>query len=282
MLGGSLNRRLSESHEILSIYHEKVGNCGEFNSLKIDLRNSEKLIDVIKDFLPNVVIHAAAVSNPAKAEKLDRKTVYDVNVNATKTLAEVCNGINARLFYASTDLVYAGYRGTMLPEDFKLVPISLYAETKLMGEIKIKETFANYVILRVSLLFGIGKRFAENHFNTMYEKLKNGEQVNLFVDQFRTPTSFDEAARMISELVEKDISGEIVNLGGPEKVSRYELGEILCEEAGLDKNLLVKKRLDEIPNIYKVADVSMNTEKLRAFGIKQTPLREMIKACLKI
>ena len=282
MLGGSLNRRLSERHEILSLYHEKVGNCGEFNSLKIDLRNSEKLIDVVKDFLPDVVVHAAAVSNPAKADKLDAKTVYDANVNATKTLAEICDKINAKLFYASTDLVYAGYRGTMAPEDFKLVPISLYAETKLMGEIKIQETFANYVILRVSLLFGIGKRFAENHFNAMYEKLKNGEPVNLFVDQFRTPASFDEAARMISELVEKDISGEIVNLGGPEKVSRYELGEILCEEAGLDKSPLVKKRMDEVPGIYKVADVSMDTEKLRSFGIRQKSLREMIKQELNL
>jgi len=282
MLGGSLNLRLSEKHEILSLYHEKVGNCGEFNSLKIDLRNSEKLIDVVKEYSPDVVVHTAAVSNPAKADALDRKTVYDVNVNATKTLAEVCNEINAKLFYTSTDLVYAGYRGTMLPEDFKLVPISFYAETKLMGEIKIQETFENYVILRTSLLFGIGKRFAGNHFNAMYERLKKGEPVNLFVDQFRTPTSFDEAARIIAELVEKNITGEIVNFGGPEKVSRYELGEILCEEAGLDKNLLVKKRMEEIPNIYKVADVSMNTEKLRSFGIKQTPLREMIKAGLKI
>ena len=48
--------------------------------------------------------------------------------------------------------------------------------------------------------------------------------------------------RMIGELLEKSIDGEVLNFGGKERFSRYELGEILCEEAGFDKNLLVKKQ----------------------------------------
>jgi dTDP-4-dehydrorhamnose reductase len=37
--------------------------------------------------------------------------------------------VYATLIYTSTDVVYAGYRGSMLKEDAKLIPISLYAET---------------------------------------------------------------------------------------------------------------------------------------------------------
>ncbi|MCK7523235.1 MAG: sugar nucleotide-binding protein [Ignavibacteriales bacterium] len=53
-------------------------------------------------------------------------------------MAELCEKFNSKLIYTSTDLVYAGYRGSMLKEDAKLIPVSLYAETKLMGEIKIQ------------------------------------------------------------------------------------------------------------------------------------------------
>ena len=77
-------------------------------------------------------------------------------------------------------------------------------------------------------------------------------------------------------LVSKDIKSEIINFGGIERISRYELGEKLCEISGVDKNLLVKIKMDELPNLPKVEDVSMNTNKLQSFGIKQKSLDEMI------
>ena len=121
---------------------------------------------------------------------------------------------NAKLIYTSTDLVYAGYRGSMLKEDAKLIPVSLYAETKLMGEIKIQETFDNYLILRTALLFGFGLNHSKNHFHQMFMDLKQGKQVKFFTDQYRTPISLNESARIINELVSNDIKSEIINFGG--------------------------------------------------------------------
>ena len=99
-------------------------------------------------------------------------------------------------------MVYAGYRGSMLKEDAKLIPVSLYAETKLMGEIKIQQTFDNYIILRTALLFGFGINHSKNHFHQMYMDLQQGKPVKLFTDQYRTPLSLIEAARIINEFVE--------------------------------------------------------------------------------
>ena len=76
------------------------------------------------------------------------------------------------------------------------------------------------------------------------------------------------------------IKGEIINLGGNERLSRYELGEILCEEAGLDKNLLVGKTMDESGIDYKVADVSLNTDKLKSYDINPKSVREAIREIL--
>src|SRR5690606_41498157 len=116
-----------------------------------------------------------------------------------------------------TDLVYAGYRGSMLTEDAKLIPVSIYAETKLMGEIKIQETCDNFVILRAALLFGFGLNHSVNHFHKMYQDLADGKPVKLFTDQFRTPISLIEAAKVISELIQLDVKSEIINLGRSEE-----------------------------------------------------------------
>ncbi|HOI28157.1 MAG TPA: SDR family oxidoreductase [Melioribacteraceae bacterium] len=277
LIGQYLNRELAGNHQILTQYNLNPGNCSQFNSIKLDIRDHNKLEEAVSGFKPDIIIHAAAISSPEKADSLPADLVYDINVNSTQSLAEICSRINAGLFYFSTDLVYAGYRGSNLKEDAKLIPVSLYAETKLMGEVKIKETFDNYLILRESLIIGFGLNHSLNNFHRMYQNLKSGKPVKLFTDQFRSPLALKESAAMINRLIEKNIKCEIVNFAGPERVSRYELGEILCEETGIDKNLLIKTTMEEEGILYKVADVSLNTDKLRSFGIEPKNLRQSIR-----
>lgn len=276
LLGQYLNIELSRQHQILTLYNSNFGNCKDFNSAKLDITNKSSLQSVFYDFNPDLVIHTAAISNPILPNNISPKDVYKINVEATKNIAELCDKYNSKLIYTSTDLVYVGYRGSMLKEDAKLIPASLYAETKLMGEIKIQNTFDNFIILRTAFLFGSGLNDSKNHFHQMCLNLKNSKQVKLFTDQFRTPISLLEASRIINELLNVGIKSEIINFGGPQRVSRFEFGEKVCELTGLNKNLLTKITMDDVPELAKVEDVSMNTDKLKSYGIKQKKLDEMI------
>ena len=276
LLGQYLNVVLSKNHKILTLFNTNVGNCGYFNSQTINLLDHKQLHNIFNNFNPDIVIHTAAISHTILPKGVSSKDVFDINVKATKNIAELCDKFNTKLIYTSTDLVYAGYRGSMLKEDAKLIPVSLYAETKLMGEIKIQDTFNNFIIIRMALLFGFGLWHSKNHFQQMYRDLKQDKQVKLFEDQFRTPISLIETARIINELVDKKIKSEIINFGGIERVSRYEFGERLCEMTNYDKALLVKIRMDDMHKLPKVEDVSLDTTKLQSFGIRQRTIEEMI------
>ncbi len=235
-LGQYLNLSLSPEYQVLTIYNEHPGNCLDYRSRKTDIRDRESLSNIFQDFTPDIVVHTAAALGAGS--KLSSKDFYSINVIASKNIADLCRDTGAKLIYTSTDLVYAGYRGSMLKEDAKLIPASLYAETKLMGEEKIKESFSNYIILRTALMYGFGLNHSKSHFQKMYNDLSHGIKVNLFTDQYRTPLEVNDAAEMINKLCAADISGETINFGGPERVSRFELGELLCECAGFDKTLL--------------------------------------------
>ena len=276
LLGQYLNISLSSKHNIFTIYNSNVGNCKDYNSLKLDICDYNSLFKIFNDFKPEIVIHTAAISQTILPADISSKDVYNINVNSTKNIAELCDKFNSKLIYTSTDLVYAGYRDSMLREKAKLIPVSLYAETKLMGELKIQQTFDNYLILRTSLLFGFGLNHSVNHFQRMYQDLQNEKPVKLFTDQYRTPLSLIEAARIINELASSNARSEFINFGGLERVSRYELGERLCELTGLDKNLLIKIKMNDVPELAKVKDVSMNTDKLQSYGIKQKSIDDMI------
>ncbi|MCX7798020.1 MAG: SDR family oxidoreductase [Melioribacter sp.] len=281
LLGQYLNRTLSKHYNILTQYNEHIGNCNEFKSIKLSLIDFEKLESVINEFKPNIIVHTAAISNAHRAENYPSSYVYNINVNVTKKLAELCDKIGAKLIYISTDLVYAGYRGSYLNENSKLIPISLYAETKLMGEIKIQETFDNYLILRQALLFGFGLNHSKCFFQEIYEKLKSNMPIKLFTNQYRSPLEISDAARMILELINKDIKKEIINFGGQERLSRYQLGEFLCEEAGFDKSLLIGTTMEEENYPYIIHDVSLNIDKLKSFGVCPKSVKESIREILK-
>lgn len=280
-LGQYLNRVLSEKHQILTTFYSHTGNCKNYNSLQLDLRNLAELRKIFINFLPDVVIHTAAISDTILNPNVSTKEVYEINVNVTEELAKLCQEFNAKMVYTSTDLVYAGYRGSYLKEDAKLIPVSLYAETKLMGEVKIRQVFNKYIILRTALLFGFGLNHSRSHFQYLYEQLRNNKPVKVFIDQFRSPISVIEAARLINNMLDKNINGEIINFGGPERVSRYELAERLCDIAGFDKKLLIKIKLDDMPELPKVEDVSMNIDKLKSFDLIPKQLDEMIREVIK-
>jgi len=282
LLGQYLNIEAAKENDILTLYNNNVGNCDEFKSTKADITNFNLMEEIFSTFKPNVVIHTAAVTNPIPLSSQNPKDVYNVNVNATKNIADLCNRFDTKLIYISTDLVYAGYRGSMLKEDAKLIPVSLYAETKLMGEMKVKETLENYLILRTALLYGFGLNHSRCHFHKMNEELKNDKPVKLFVDQFRTPIYSQDAVEIITKIAHMDIRNETINLGGVERVSRYEMGEILCSVAGYDKSLLQKISLDDIPELPKVEDVSLNTDKLQSLGFKQKSIEVSISKIIRV
>ena len=276
LLSQYLNLAFEEKFSIFTTFKDNPGNCGNFPSSTIDIRNEDKVKILFDKVKPDVVIHSAAITNPVPNESQTAKDYFETNVTATKNIAELCKQRKSKLIYISTDLVYAGYRGSFLKEDAKLIPATLYAETKLMGEQKVKEATDNYLILRTSLLYGLGLNHSRCHFQNMFDDLKNKKPTKLFINQFRTPISLNDASRIIVELASTEIKGEVINVGGLERVSRFELGEILCSLAELDKNLIQKISSDEIPNYPKVEDVSLNIEKLQSLGIKPRTIKENI------
>jgi dTDP-4-dehydrorhamnose reductase len=281
LLGEFLSKRLLENHELLSGYNSNNIKNNISNSIKLDIGNPDDLTNVFNNFKPEVVIHTAAYSRPEICDIVPREEVIKINVSTTEKIAELCHSNNCRLIFTSTDLVYDGTQGQMLKEDAKLNPLSLYAESKLEAEQKIINVFDNYIILRTSLLYGIGSSESVNNFHKMYINFTKGKPVKLFFDQFRTPLSLIDAAELISGMIDKNIKGVTLNFGGKERVSRVELGEMLCKIGGFDKSLIERISMNDVPGLHKVADVSLNTDKLKSYSLNQKSIKESIIEIIK-
>ncbi len=277
LLGTVLNLKLSEENEILTQFNRNSGNCKNFKNAQGDLCDF-KFIDLLFDeFKPDAVVHTAGITRPEVSDEMPYNEVYKINAGVTKYIAQHCERINALMIFTSTDLVYDGSGSGLINEGGEINPLSNYALSKYDAENEIKNVFDNYIVLRLSLLFGFGYPYTKCNFQMMYNKFLKSEKVNLFYDQYRTPLSLLNAAEIILFLCKSDIKSVTMNCGGLERVSRAGLGERLCDIAGFDRELINRISLFELKNIKPVKDVSLSTDFIRLAGAKIYTLDESIK-----
>lgn len=216
------------------------------------------------------MIHLAGITAVSHALAITEEDVKAINVTASGTLARLSKEYSAKIIYTSTDLVYSGDEGGMVKEEGRLNPLSLYASTKLEGERAVMENTDEFLILRVALMYGFSKGKLKAFFQEAYNKVKSGEEVVLFYDQFRSSLSVIDGARMLSNLVKNGTTEKFINFGAPERTSRADLFSRFAKKAGLDEKYLVFKSLVDFPNLPRVVDVSLDISRLLSLGI--TPL----------
>lgn len=87
-----------------------------------------------------------------------QQEAHSVNAIAPGIIAEISARKGAHLTYVSTDMVFDGNTDLPYLETDKPRPISIYGETKLKGEDHVMDASATNLIVRVSWVFGPGRR----------------------------------------------------------------------------------------------------------------------------
>lgn len=235
-LGGYLLKFSPKEVIILAQYlkHPIQSKLNNVQLKKIDL--TRFAMNELLEFKPEVIIHIAAISSIDFCQ-VNSESARMINLEATKKLVDLANKVEARFIFTSTDSIFDGKKGNYSEKDIPN-PINVYAETKYKSEQFISENLANAVIVRPALFYGIALNENASFTQIMLEKLKAGKSVNTFTDQYRTPLPVSQLARAIWELVELDFCGPI-HIGGSQRISRYDMGKILCERFNLPSDLVV-------------------------------------------
>jgi dTDP-4-dehydrorhamnose reductase len=228
----------------------------------MDLQDRHQIAEVVEEIEPDVIIHTAALANADLCER--RKSIaYDVNVAATKHLAQCAEDIECRFLYISTDLVFDGQRGQYTELDTPR-PVNYYGETKLRGEEAVQTNSRNYLILRTALMYGPGNGIHGSFLSWMQRDFQLQQPISLYTDQYRTPLCVYDGIRALLQIMETSIRNDIFHLGGGERINRYEFGKLFAQVFGYDSTLLLPVTMQEgASNVPRGADCSLNSEKIQ-------------------
>ena len=134
----------------------------------MDITDANAVKAVLAEVNPDVVIHCAAWTAVDMAEDDDKvEKVRVINAGGTQNIASVCNALDCKMIYISTDYVFDG-QGTepWQPDCTDYKPLNVYGQTKLEGELAVANTLEKYFIVRIAWVFGVnGKNFIKTMLN---------------------------------------------------------------------------------------------------------------------
>jgi len=201
--------------------------------VKADFRQIDKVVECMKGM--DAVVHLGAiVGDPACA--LDENLTIDVNLIATRTIAEIAKGSGvSRFVFASTCSVY-GASDEILDERSALNPISLYARSKIASE-RVLHSLASQefapIILRFGTIYGLSGRIRfDLVVNLLTAKaVVDGKITIVGNDQWRPFVHVEDAASAIMKVLEAPLAlvrNQVFNVGSDEQnYTLQQVGELI-------------------------------------------------------
>lgn len=262
-MGAYLAQAMSSEHDVFASHlkSKPLENLLQKEKwIELDLKEKSSIENVLKKVAPEVLIHAAAISTIKGCEQ-DNDLASLINVEGTKTLANYCSEMTHFIFL-STDMVFDGRKGNYSEKD-ELNPLNYYGRTKLLAETAITKARKRSAILRCNLVNGFSPSSSSNFFTDTFARLQQGQPVELFVDEYKSPLFLKDLSGAIKKLIEKQKQG-LFHVSGEEKLSRVEFWRLVAQVFGLNEHLFHNRKLAEFPQVgIRPRDTSFNISKIK-------------------
>ncbi|HIK11979.1 MAG TPA: SDR family oxidoreductase [Oscillatoriaceae cyanobacterium M33_DOE_052] len=211
--------------EVMGTYH----NFARPGLIPLRLTDAVGVRQLIREYQPDTIFLPAFRSHVDYCEQHPEET-YQVNVAGSVNVAIASGEVGAKLVFYSSDYVFNGRNGPYQETD-KPDPICVYGRQKLTVEEKIGRLLADFLILRITVVYG-NEAQGKNFVSRLVTTLAEGQVLKVPQDQVGSPTLVDDIAEASCRLVAVNANG-IFHVVGPERMSRYQFALEAAKVFGL-------------------------------------------------
>lgn len=274
-LGFTLCRIAVEARDVTGVYRSHPFEIDGVRPLQCDLLRYGDMKALLAHVRPDAVIHTAALSQPEVCQE-QREASRRINVEATANLAGTCADRGIPFVFTSTDLVFDG-RNAPYREQDPASPVNVYGEHKVLAEAFVLDRHPAAVVCRMALMFGDAAPGGESFIQGMMRNIKEGKAIRLFTDEVRTPLSAECAARGLLMATEPG-GRQLLHLGGPERISRYDFGLLMRDVFEMSDARIAACRQEDVPmKASRPPDVSLDSSEAVQLGFSAPSLREQLE-----
>ena len=283
LLGVALLARIPSDWKIILAQHKHRNIFPESKNVEpviLDVTDQTRISTLIERFEPDLILHAAALSNVDFCQKHQKET-WLVNVKGTRNIVKACEQSRIPLLYISSNAVFDGAKDLYGEKD-KPNPVNFYGKTKYEGEKIVQKSSLPWIIVRLITMYGwppSGTR--QNPVTWTLEKLQNGEKLRIVNDVRLNPLYNHDAADALWIIIEKGRNKNIYHAAGSEVVNRYQWALETAKVFGFDPSLIspvsssfFNRKIAPRPpqTIYSIKKIK------RELGIRPKGIKEGLKA----
>ncbi|MBX4191764.1 MAG: dTDP-4-dehydrorhamnose reductase [Candidatus Doudnabacteria bacterium] len=226
----------------IDLYHDQEVTAWDRDEL--DITEDDTVMKKITELKPELIINCAAYNAVDNAEQ-DRASAELINGNAVGFIAKAANAVSAVMVHFSSNYVFDGNNSAGYNEDDKPSPQSVYAKSKLLGEMEIAENTEKYYVVRTSNLYGRHSETGKPSFvETMIKLGTEGKEIKGITDEFASPTYVVDLAHAVRALIEEKRPFGIYHLINSGSASWYDWAKEIFMIKGIKANLIEAKRTD--------------------------------------
>jgi dTDP-4-dehydrorhamnose reductase len=195
--------------------------------LVLDVTDRDAVIETIRRFRPEAVVHAAAWTAVDACES-DVDRAMNVNARSTEHVADACASVGAHLVYVSTDYVFDGTKVGAYDEEDEPNPLSVYGRSKREGERAASKIPS--AVARTSWVVG---RSGPNIVKTILRLLEGPDPLVFVSDQRGCPTVVADLVPVVRQLAVDRHEGtfHVTNQGA---ISWFEFARLVAAVSGHD------------------------------------------------
>jgi dTDP-4-dehydrorhamnose reductase len=273
LLGSHIVKRAKRKYSVISAYWRHFPEGDGFKTAVFNIKNFSDVVESIEKYLPDVIIHSAALTNVDYCEK-NRKEAWMTNAKGTQNVVKACEKIGAKMVYISTAGIFDGKRAPYT-EVAQPNPLNYYARTKLQGE-RYTRMLEGHLIVRTTVPYG-WHPWKLNFVTWVIGNLKRKIPIKIVTDQRNTPTYADDFAKALLRLIKLDKKG-IFNIAGATSISRFDFVMKIVKIFNLNKNLVLPVTSKELAQVaQRPRDDSLKINKILKLGIKMSSVDEGLR-----
>jgi len=238
----------------------------------LDVTSGAAMDRALGEIEPDVVIHAAAMTDPEACER-DRGAAQRANVVGAWNVARAAARAGAEMVYLSTSYVFAGDKLGPYREYDEPGPINAYGVSKLGGERAARQALDRLYVVRSGWVYS---RWNRGFVARLLELADGASNVRYVGDQVANPTHAGDLAAAILRLIDTQAYGvhHLVNEGA---TSWYGWATAVLRAAGRDDVEIEEISAEDFKREARVpANSEMANEMARAVGITLRPWHDAL------
>src|SRR5215208_6080485 len=261
-LGQAMARDLAGRHHVTALARADL-----------DVAREDDVLRVMGTLRPEAIVNCAAYNAVDRAED-DVLAALEGNAFGVQALARAAAREGAVLVHYSTDFVFDGNADRPYAEDAPVAPLSVYGQSKLLGEWLTRDAPRRY-ILRVESLFG--GPLPRSSIDRIAASIRAGDETRVFEDRVVSPAYVEDVVTATEALLDRAIERGVYHCVNNGHATWQEVALEIAAILGVEPRLVPVRLADAPMRARRPRYCALSNGKLAAAGIPMPTWQDALR-----